>query len=225
MLSVEVAECTVCRRLRKLGLTLKKSLIAAEQKSPDVVERRRNFRLAGRFVSPDQFVFLDESGAKTNMTRLYGRSPKGSRCNDHTACGHWKAMTILSAIRSDEVIKDATIVCDGAMDGDTFLMYIDQCLVPLLRCGDIVVMDNLPAHKVKGMREAIESASCDLWYLPPYSPDYSPIQKLRSKVKSWLRRVEAKTFDALSDAVADAFRTVQAEECRNYFISCGWEEK
>lgn len=159
------------------------------------------------------------------MTRLYGRSMKGTRCNDHTPNGHWKTMTLLSAIRSDEVIQDATIVSDGAMDGDTFLNYVEKCLVPSLRCGDIVVMDNLSSHKVKGVREAIESAGCDLWYLPPYSPDFNPIEKLWSKVKSWLRRVEAKTFDVLSDAVADALRAVQADECRNYFISCGWGEK
>ena len=200
-------------------------MIAAEQLRPDVVERRRNFRIAGRFVSPDQLVFLDESGAKTNMTRLYGRSMKGERCNDHAACGHWKTMTLLSAIRSDEVIRDATVVCDGAMDGDTFLAYVEDCLVPSLRLGDIVVMDNLPAHKVKGVREAIEEVGCDLWYLPPYSPDFNPIEKLWSKVKTWLRRVEAKTFDTLSDAVAAALRAVTADECSNYFTSCGWGHK
>ena len=200
-------------------------MIAAEQLRPDVVERRRNFRIAGRFVSPDQLVFLDESGAKTNMTRLYGRSMKGERCNDHAACGHWKKMTLLSAIRSDEVIRDATVVCDGAMDGDTFLAYVEDCLVPSLRLGDIVVMDNLPAHKVKGVREAIEEVGCDLWYLPPYSPDFNPIEKLWSKVKTWLRRVEAKTFDTLSDAVAAALRAVTADECSNYFTSCGWGHK
>jgi transposase len=192
---------------------------------PDVVERRRNFRIAGRFVSPDQLVFLDESGAKTNMTRLYGRSMKGTRCNDHTPNGHWKTMTLLSAIRSAEVIHDATVVCDGAMDGDTFLAYVEECLVPSLRCGDVVVMDNLPAHKVKGVREAIEGAGCDLWYLPPYSPDFNPIEKLWSKVKAWLRRAEAKTFDTLSDAVAAALRAVTPSECQNYFKSCGWGQK
>lgn len=200
-------------------------MIAAEQQRPDVVERRRNFRLAGRFVSPDQLVFLDESGAKTNMTRLYGRSEKGTRCNDHTPHGHWKTMTMLSAIRSSEVIEDATVVCDSAMDGDTFLNYVEQCLVPSLRCGDIVVMDNLSAHKVAGVREAIESAGYDLWYLPPYSPDFNPIEKLWSKVKAWLGRVEAKTFDSLSDAIAAALRAVKPNECRNYFTSCGWGEK
>jgi transposase len=197
-------------------------LIAAEQLRPDVAERRHNFRIAGRFVSPDQLVFLDESGAKTNMTRPYGWSMKGTRCNDHTPNGHWKTMTLLSAIRSDAVIEDATVVCDGAMDGGTFLTYVEDCLVPSLRRGDVVVMDNLPAHKVSGVREAIEEAGCDLWYLPPYSPDLNPIEKLWSKVKAWLRRVEARTFDALSDAVADALRAVTPDECRNYFTSCGW---
>ena len=115
-----------------------------------MVERRRNFRIAGRFLSPDQLVFLDETGAKTNMTRLYGRSEKGTRRNDHTPGGHWKTMTLLSAIRSTEVIQDATVVCDGAIDGDTFLTYVQACLVPSLRCGDVVVMDNLAVHKVAG---------------------------------------------------------------------------
>ena len=93
------------------------------------------------------------------MTRLYGRSEKGTRCNDHTPGGHWKTMTLLSAIRSTEVIQDATVVCDGAMDGDTFLTYVEQCLVPSLRRGDVVVMDNLASHKVAGVREAIEAAA------------------------------------------------------------------
>lgn len=168
---------------------------------------------------------LTNRAEKTNMTRLYGRSMKGERCNDHAACGHWKTMTLLSAIRSDEVIRDATVVCDGAMDGDTFLAYVEDCLVPSLRLGDIVVMDNLPAHKVKGVREAIEEVGCDLWYLPPYSPDFNPIEKLWSKVKAWLRRAEAKTFDTLSDAVASALKAVTADECSNYFTSCGWGQK
>jgi transposase len=187
-----------------------------------VVERRRNFEIAKRFVSPDSLVFLDESGAKTNMTRLYGRSLKGTRCVDHTAHGHWKTMTMLSAIRSGGVMQDATVVVDGAINGDTFLAYVEQFLVPSLRPGDVVVMDNLGSHKVAGVREAIEEAGCDLWFLPPYSPDLNPIEKLWSKVKAWLRRVSAKTFDTLSDAIADALRAVADDECRNYFTACGY---
>jgi transposase len=200
----------------------KKTLIAAEQTRLDVVERRRNFGIAKRFVDRKQLVFLDESGAKTNMTRLYGRASGGTRCVDHTPHGHWKTMTMLSAIRSEGVMKDATVVVDGAMNSVTFLAYVEQFLVPALQPGDVVVMDNLPAHKGADVREAIESAGCDLWYLPPYSPDFNPIEKLWSKVKAWLRQVSATTFDALSDAVVDALNAVDSQECANYFASCGY---
>ncbi len=180
--------------------------------------------IARRFVDPGSFVFLDESGAKTNMTRLYGRSPIGERCVDHTPDGHWKTMTMLSAIRLDGVSQGATVVVDGPMDAATFLAYTQQFLAPSLRPGDVVVMDNLSSHKGAGIREAIEAAGADLWYLPPYSPDLNPIEKLWSKVKAWLRRVSAKTFDALNDAIADALRAVHPTECPNYFQACGYGE-
>jgi len=200
----------------------KKSLNAAEQARPDVAEQRRNFGIARRFVDPEQFVFLDESGAKTNMTRLYGRAPGGERCVDHTPHGHWRTMTMLSAIGIEGVIEPATVVIDGAMDGPTFLDYVEQCLAPALRPGQVVVMDNLSSHKIAGVREAIEAAGCDLWYLPPYSPDLNPIEKLWSKVKAWLRRVAETTFATVTDAIADALRAVAPDECRNYFASCGY---
>lgn len=200
----------------------KKSLIASERDRPDVVERRKNFAIARRFVGPGRFVFLDESGAKTNMTRLVGRASVGERCVDHTPHGHWKTVTMLSAIRAEGVIQDATVVIDGAMNSPTFLAYVQQFLTPALRPGDVVIMDNLSSHKAKGVREAIQDAGCDLWYLPPYSPDLNPIEKLWSKVKAWLRRVSAGTFDTLSDAVAAALRAVAPDECANYFASCGY---
>lgn len=187
-----------------------------------MIERRRNFSIASRFVDPKQLVFLDESGAKTGMTRLYGRSPTGERCVDHTPHGHWKTMTMLSAIRLDGVMQEATMVYDGPMNRDTFVAYIEHCLVPALRPGDIVIMDNLSSHKDAKVRELIEAADADLWYLPPYSPDYNPIEKLWSKVKAWLRRVMAGTFDGLLDAIADALRAVVPGECVNYFKACGY---
>jgi len=200
----------------------KKSLNAAEQARPDVAEQRRNFAIARRFVAPEQFVFLDESGAKTNMTRLYGRAPGGERCVDHTPHGHWRTMTMLSAIGIEGVIEPATTVLDGPMDGPTFLFYVQNHLAPALRPGQVVVMDNLSSHKIAGVREAIEAAGCDLWYLPPYSPDLNPIEKLWSKVKAWLRRVAETTFATVTDAVGDALRAVAPDECRNYFASCGY---
>jgi len=200
----------------------KKSLIAREQRRPDVVERRRNFLIARRFVAPRRLVFLDESGAKTNMTRLYGRSRVGDRCNFHQAHGHWKTTTMISAVRVDRVVERATVLFDGAMNSVTFLGYVETCLAPSLERGDVVVMDNLAAHKAAGVEEAIEAVGASVWWLPPYSPDLNPIEKLWSKVKSWLRRAAADTLAGLCRAAGDAFRAVTAAECANYFRSCGY---
>jgi transposase len=194
-------------------------LIAAEQQRPDVAERRVNFTIARRFVEPGQLVFLDESGAKTNMTRLYGRASVGERCIDHTPPGHWQTMTMISAIRLEGVVHDATLLIDGPMNRDTFEMYTEQCLAPALRPGDVVIMDNLSSHKGAAVRGLIENVQADLWYLPPYSPDLNPIEKLWSKVKAWLRRVMVSTFGELLDAMAAALRAVEPEECVNYFRS------
>lgn len=200
----------------------KKSLIAAEQRRPDVVERRRNFTIARRFVDPGSFVFLDESGAQSNMTRLYGRAPIGERCHDHTPHGHWKTTTLLSAMRLDGVIESATVIYDGPINRVTFEGYVEQYLTPSLRAGDVVVMDNLSAHKSPAVVDTIESAGATVWYLPPYSPDLNPIEKLWSKVKAWLRRVAARTFDAIGQALVDALRAVTPGECANYLRSCGY---
>lgn len=183
---------------------------------------RRNFGLARRFAEIDRFVFLDESGAKTNMTRLYGRAPRGQRCRSPTPHGHWKTMTMLSAIRSTGVLESASVVVDGPMDAMTFLGYVKQMLAPSLQPGDIVVLDNLPAHKVAGVVEAIEAAEASVWYLPPYSPDLNPIEKMWSKIKTHLRKVAATSYDNLVAAVGEALRAVRSTECLNYFRSCGY---
>ncbi|QKK08976.1 MAG: IS630 family transposase [Planctomycetota bacterium] len=187
-----------------------------------MVERRRNFVIARRFVEPERLVFLDESGAKTNMTRLYGRAPVGQRCNFHTAHGHWKTTTMISAIRAGGVVRDATLLLDGPMNAATFLGYVERCLAPSLHAGDVVVMDNLGAHKVGGVEELIEAADATVWWLPPYSPDLNPIEKLWSKVKAGLRRAMADTLDGLVNAAGVVLRTVTDDECRNYFRSCGY---
>jgi len=197
-------------------------LRAAEQDRPDVARQRRNFRIAARFATPEQLVFLDESGAKTNMTRRYGRAAVGQRCDDAVPHGHWKTTTMISAIRSERIIREASIVFDGPTNAPTFRGYVEQCLAPALKPGDIVVMDNLPSHKVAGVREAIEAAGADLWYLPPYSPDMNPIEKLWSKVKAWLRRAAGRTLDELIEIIGQALRAVSAHECQGYFRSCGY---
>lgn len=197
-------------------------MIAREQTRPDVAARRVNFVIASRFVDLDRFVFLDESGARTNMTRLYGRAPIGQRCLFATPHGHWRTTTMVSAVRLGGVIERATMLFDGPMNAVTFEGYVRLCLAPALRPGDVVVMDNLGAHKAAGVEEAIDAAGASLWYLPAYSPDLNPIEKMWSKVKSWLRRAAASTFASLVDAAGDAFAAVNSTECRGYFHSCGY---
>lgn len=201
----------------------KKTLRADEQDRPDVARRRLHFCIARRFADLDRLVFLDESSAKTNMTRLYGRAPVGQRCHFAAPQGHWHTTTLLSAIRRTGVIKEASILYEGPTDAMVFRGYVEQCLAPALTPGDIVVMDNLASHKVTGVREAIDAVGASLWYLPPYSPDMNPIEKLWSKVKAWLRRVAARTVEGLMHAVADALNALDPDECLNYFKSCGYD--
>lgn len=186
--------------------------------------RRHHFAIARRFVFTGQWVFLDESGAQTNMTRRYGRSPVGVRCVDRTPHGHWKIQTLVSAIRCEGVIAKATLVFDGPVNAQTFLGYTQECLAPALRPGDVLVMDNLASHKAAGVREAIEAVGASVWYLPPYSPDLNPIEKLWSKVKAWLRGKRARCLPDLYNDIADALRHVSPQECLNYFKSCGYGE-
>lgn len=180
-----------------------------------------SFAIARRFADFDHLVFLDESSAKTNMTRRYGRAPLGRRCYASAPHGHWRTTTLLSAIRCTGVIQEASVVFDGSTDAIVFRGCVEQCLAPSLRPGDIVVMDNLASHKVAGVREAIDYAGASIWYLPPYSPDLNPIEKMWAKIKARLRRVAARTVEDLIHGVGEALRTVDADECKAYFRSCG----
>lgn len=187
-----------------------------------MARQRRSFVIARRFAEADRFVCLDESGAQTNMTRRFGRSPIGQRCYAATPHGHWKTTTMLSAIRTTGVIREATVVFDGATNAMIFHQYVEQHLVPSLRPGDIVVMDNLASHKAAGVVEAIEAVDASVWYLPPYSPDLNPIEKMWSKVKTLLRAAEARTVEQLIQAIGHAMRRVSNQECINYFANCGY---
>lgn len=187
-----------------------------------MAERRKNFQIARRFVDAGSLVFLDETGAATHMTRLYGRSEGGERCVDRTPQGDWKTMTLLGAMRLEGVMREATAVYDGPMNRPTFVAYVEHCLAPSLRPGDVVVMDNLPAHKDAAVRRHIENAGAEVWYLPPYSPDLNPIEKLWSKVKAWLRRATAATFAGVVNAIAEALSDAGVAECAAYFRSCGY---
>jgi transposase len=171
-------------------------------------------------MDADRLVFLDETWASTAMTRLRGRSPRGERCRGHAPHGHWMTSTFLAAIRRRSVA--APMVLDGPVDGASFLAWVREFLCRELSPGDIVIADNLSSHKVAGVREAIESAGATLLYLPAYSPDLNPIEKLFAKIKTLLRGVAARTVESLWTTLGEILDTITAQECENYFRSCGY---
>lgn len=154
------------------------------------------------------------------MARRYGRCPRGQRLVAAVPHGHWKTTTFVAGLRHDRV--SAPCVIDGALTGQLFRAYVEQFLAPELRAGDVVIMDNLQAHKVAGVREAIEGTGATLLYLPPYSPDLNPIEQLFAKLKALLRKAAARTVDALWQAIGDLLRTFSAIECANYLRNAGY---
>ncbi len=155
------------------------------------------------------------------MARLRGRAKRGERCRAAVPHGHWKTTTFTAGLRLASL--SAPMLLDGPMDGDAFRAYVRQVLVPELAKGDIVVMDNLPAHKVTGVRHAIEAAGATLLYLPPYSPDFNPIEMAFSKLKAILRKAAARTVDDLWDVIAQSLDEFTPNQCRNYFTAAGYE--
>ena len=159
-------------------------------------------------------------GASTKMARLYGRSRRGQRCRAAIPHGHWLTTTFTAALRRTALTAPMTL--DGPMNAAAFRAYVEQMLAPTLRPGDIVVMDNLPAHKGAAIRIVIEACGASLLLLPPYSPDFNPIENAYAKFKSNLRKAAARTVQALEDAIGDAFRAFTPEECANYFNAAGY---
>jgi len=172
-------------------------------------------------LDPNKLVFIDETGLSTKMARLYGRSPRGTRCRSPIPHGHWNTTTFVGALRLSGITAPMTI--GGAMNGAAFQAYVDQVLVPTLSPGDIVIMDNLPAHKIAGVRASIEAVGARLMFLPPYSPDFNPIEMAFSKIKTLIKKVAARTVEALWEAVRDAIDAVTPKEARNYFAASGYE--
>ncbi len=161
------------------------------------------------------------SGLTRGMARLRGRAKRGERCRAAIPHGHWKTTTFTAGLRLNGLA--APMVLDGPMDGEVFLAYIEQFLVPELAKGDIVIMDNLPAHKVSGVRQAIESVGARLLYLPPYSPDFNPIEMAFSKLKARLRKAAARTITELWQVIADCLDQLKPDECKNYFAAAGYD--
>jgi transposase len=167
-----------------------------------------------------QYVFVDESGVTTDLLRRYARSPRGLRVADHTPCSHWQTHTVVAALRPTEMT--ATAVFDGPIDNTTFCAYVEQVLVPTLRRGDVVVLDNLAAHKQPAVRAAIEQAGAQLRFLPPYSPDFNPIELAFAKLKAFIRAARPRTFDQVCTLIATALALFLPDECTRYVRHCGY---
>ena len=194
---------------------------AAEQQRPDVQARRAAWVVERVGWDSQHLVFIDESGARTNLVRQYGRSLRGRRLVSYAPHGHWKTTTFVVALR--EASLTAPMVLDGPMNGKAFLAYVRQVLVPTLQLGDLVILDNLSSHKAAGVREAIEQAGARLIYLPPYSPDLNPIELAFSKLKWLLRSAAERTVDALWSRLGQLLDAFPSHQCRNYFKHCGYK--
>jgi transposase len=195
-------------------------LRAAEQQRPDVVQQRRWWDILVTGQRTARLVFLDETGASTKMARLYGWGPKAKRVVSQVPHGHWQTTTFVAALRTTGLT--APLVIDGAMNGELFLAYVQQQLIPTLNPGDIVVMDNLSSHKSAGVRAALEAAGCTVMYLPPYSPDLNPIELAFSKLKTLLRKHAERTVESLWNRIGQLVGEFATQECSNYFRHCGY---
>jgi len=185
-----------------------------------VAAARARWRAEQPSLDPARLVFVDETGTATNMARRYGRAPRGRRLVGLIPHGHWKTTTFVAGLRLGGLTAPCTV--DGAMDGITFRAYVEQILAPTLAMGDIVIMDNLAAHKVTGVRDAIEAVGAELRYLPPYSPDLNPIEQAFAKLKALLRKAAERSLDALWRRIGELLAAFTPQECANYLANAGY---
>jgi transposase len=184
------------------------------------VRRRARWQRAIRHLDPKRLVFIDETWIKTNMAPIRGWGVKGERLKGFAPDGCWRTLTFLAALRTDTLA--APCVLDGPINGVIFRAYVEQFLVPQLRPGDIVVLDNLGSHRAQAIRTAILAAGARLAFLPPYSPDLNPIEQVFAKVKHWLRMAQARSIDAIHDNVGRLVGAISQHECANYFRNAGY---
>ncbi|MGH7117761.1 MAG: IS630 family transposase [Acetobacteraceae bacterium] len=216
---VRVSVWAIWYLLRSEGISFKKSLLPSEQLRTRVVQRRqRRQRLQAR-IDPARSVFIDETWAKTNMVRYYGRAPRGQRLHEKVPYGHRRTLTFVAALRADRV--DAPCLLDQPVNGTSFLAYVRQSLVPTLRHGDIVVLDNLGSHKRLEVRRAIRAVGARLFYLPPYSPDLNPVEQMFAKLKTLLRSTAARTTETVCQAIGTILDTITPTECAAYLRHAG----
>jgi transposase len=214
-----LGDCLVFSQTRRLELQ-KKTLHAAEQLRADVARRRERWKRHQHKLDPRRLVFIDETWAKTNMTPTYGRCARGARLKAKAPFGKWRTLTVVAALRCDGIA--APYVFDGPINGQSFKAYAAQILAPTLRPGDVVVMDNLGSHKSQAVRDTIRAAGAKLFFLQPYSPDLNPIEQAFSKLKTALRKAEARTVDATWRAIGRIMDLFPPNECANYFVNSGY---
>jgi transposase len=198
----------------------KKTLFALEQARADVARKRRRWRSWQSRPDPERLVFIDETWIKTNMAPLRGWGPKGKRLRAFAPHGHWRTLTFLGALRHDRLA--APCVFDGPINGATFRAYVEQQLVPILKPGDIVVMDNLGSHKSAAVGQMIRAAGARLRFLPPYSPDLNPIEQTFAKIKHWMRAAQKRSIEDTWRHLGGLVATIQPNECANYIVNAGY---
>jgi transposase len=210
----------VWRFFRHEGITLKKTLHASEQDRADIARRRNRWKTHQGQLDPQRWVFIDETWAKTNMTRRHGRCSRGTRLIAKVPQGRWRTLTFLAALRHDRIT--APCVIDGPINGTSFRAYIEQFLVPTLSPGDVVVMDNLGSHKSQAVRRLIRAAGAKLFFLPRYSPDLNPIEQVFAKLKTLLRKTDPRTIEATWRNIGDLLDRFTPQECANYLANAGY---
>jgi transposase len=199
----------------------KKTAHASEQDRADIKEQREAWFDSQLDLDPEKLIFIDETWTTTNMARKNGRASKGERLRAGVPHGHWKTTTFVAGLRLTGMA--APMVLDGPINGQWFQAYVDQVLVPTLSPGDIVVMDNLGSHKGAGVRKAIEAVGATLLYLPPYSPDFNPIENAFSKLKALLRKAAERTVEGLWNRIGELLKEFSPTECANFFAAAGYE--
>ncbi|MGZ5031515.1 MAG: IS630 family transposase [Methylobacter sp.] len=199
---------------------IKKTVVASEQQRHDVAAARAQWQAWQKQCDLSKLVFLDETSTSTDMIRRYGRTLGGARCVDNAPAGHWLTLTFIAGLRVDQLT--APWCLNQAMNGEAFKEYLSSQLGPTLRPGDIVICDNLPAHKVADVQALIEARGATMKYLPPYSPDLNPIEQVFAKLKALLRKTAERTYDKLWQTIGQIMDQFQADECLNYFKNAGY---
>ena len=185
-----------------------------------MARRRRQWRSRQASIDPKRLVFMDETWAKTNMAPLRGWAPRGQRLIGKAPYGRWRTLTFLAALRHDRI--DAPCLFDGPINGQKFLAYVEQFLVPTLQPGDIVILDNLGSHKGRAVRKAVRAAGARLFFLPPYSPDLNPIEQVFAKLKHWLRQAQARSIEEIYQSLGPILERFKPQECATYLENSGY---